>query len=1149
MSDHEAIRSGKSPERKREDLPQLDEDTLNIVGTAYSGPAFVPQQFSRFSKTDVVYNTFENIFGNNINNKYKNLKDEYNYHSDSKGYEASRNWFLNGGRQLSFTRVLGIGNGKLNSEGICEKSGYNVSDVIYSGSLLSNGEYINKNAVAEGIEGSTSFIVKEYTNKTVDSDFTFVDPFRDYLSEELGIGSSDKKAKFITDIVMCPSGVLPSLHYYGSKKQVQGEFKHDITSEEENISLYNSNLKAQKSLFSFLDTTSSSVYGYPLGNISKFDASYSPILLNGFNNQSNSSINNIVKIKESSDNYIINNKSYNESYTKNYYASKTIDKGHYFYCTFQNNSALSRTHYIDQAESNIGIFTVRKKSIVDSNASSINLPDYNSFNDKYRTALTPWITSQPINRVGIEVNKQNIYLKVERLFRFYSLTDGESGNKYRIKICPKKVFNKEENKHSVFDVFVFEYNVIENSYFLLESYEGLNLNPDDINYIGRRIGTNYSYYNIETKKVYDKGDFFNISNHIRVEVSDEVTNKSINKKSMPSGFESYPHINFKKEVFNIYKSNSVGITEFNTIEKFNNYFSHVYQTPLTYVPNYIIDESILKNTKLSYNNSWGPLFFNIKKEKNRKRKVFKKTSGAFQFFNYFQNKYIFLEDSFENKTFSPHYFYTKFFNKNIVKKDNSNNDISNQVNTVIEESNWLNSFFHLEKISYPVSKIEGSEKISWEDSLYIRSGKELKNNNFHNGLHECYKYVNIDNLLNESIDRNCASNSLNLSFDVFTYGGFDGTNILDKDKKFLNNLAISREKYREDFSTTKLSYEAGIEISTRYENCLNDIFIIPGISSKDLIVKTINISNEETRFVFISDIRETTINSETSEEFLIVSDNVNKSREDSIGMNIVSSKIQYRENEISNFNDYYKKFLGSDYRSRFFIPVLGEVFNSTRQTVVCPTIYTSGLMAKTISEGINSEKFQYSIGNMLIDNENLKYTDLNFKENSKDFKSNSLNILYEDNSNTSTHMIKLHTANTTFPIRDSVYRQVSSVRTINFIKKRLENELVLNSNSILFQLNSKVNDIYKLTENRIKSIMNNLVSEEIISDFYVAVPKIQLEGINNDLLSNLLRIKVYVKLMNASDQSDKTETITLSELNKEIKSLTSLSEDIQLIKI
>lgn len=1126
MSDNEAIRSGRKPKSKIEDIPQLDIDTLNVVGTSYSGPAFVPQQVSRHNQNEDVYNTFVNIFGNNINNKYKNLKDEYNSRIDSQGYEASRNWFSNGGEQLSFTRVLGIGNGKLNSESVYEKSGFNVTNPIYSGSVLSGNEYINPKAKAGGIKGSVSFVLKEYTNNTVDALDNLIDPFRKYLTEELGITAS--APKFITDIIMCPSGVLPSLHYSEALKQVEDEHTKDPTDDSSNITSIRNKLKNQQSLLDFSTDNNNSIFGSP---ISKINNREYYLYLNGLDSDRTG----IVRFQSYNEYYNQNNESYNSKFNKNYFSKKILDKGHYYYSTFQSNKTLKNS----TSDTNIGIFTCLEKSIVDGLASGLNLPDYNDFSGKYTTAVTPWITSQPVNRIGIENNRQDIHKRVKRLFKFYALTDGESGNKYRIKVCPKKIFHKLENKYSLFDVYVFEYNVINNEFEILESYEDLNLDPHHINYIERRIGSQYSYYNIERDKVYTEGRFESISKHIRVEVDNDVFEKSIERNLIPSGFESYPKINFKKEVFNKYKD--VGIESLNSQDKFDSYFESVNQMPITYIPNHTRDLSI--DTKLvEYKNYWGPLFFNIIKDRkeSRNRKFLNNSIDSFEAVILNQQRYSYLSDSRNSKSFSPHYFYTKYFQK-YKNKTINNEDVSNDINFLIEDNNWLNSFFHLEKIIYPVLD---SETISWEDSIYMRSGKVLKNNNFHSTLHNHYKYVNIDNLLNHVLNPNQKVDYKNLSFDVFTYGGFDGTNILDKDKHFLNNSALSREENRETFSTTKFSYERGIEVSSKYENCLNDIFIVPGISSSDLITKILNISNEETRFIFIGDARGGAISSEISGDFLRVENNVNRGRNTTIDKNEVNRKIQYREDEISNFNTNYKKFIGSNYSSRYFVPVIGEMYNEARKTIICPSIYASGLMARTISEGIESEKFQYALATELVDNENLRVTDSEFKKNSDTFKESSLNIMTIHN-----NKISLYTSNTTFSIRDSVYRNSSSVRAINFVKKRIEYELLLNENSILFQLNSSVNDIYKFTENKLRAVMENLISEQVISSYVVSVPKLNVRGINRDLINNLLNIKVYIKLINAADQSDRTETITLSELNKEIKSLTSLSENIQLIRI
>tara|TARA_Y100000592_G_C5478691_1_gene324015 strand:+ start:511 stop:3990 length:3480 start_codon:yes stop_codon:yes gene_type:complete len=1158
MSDNEAIKSGRTPERKLENLPRLDIDTLNVVGNSYKGPAFVPQHVSSHNTSKEIKNTFENLFGNNTQNKYKNLRDEYNCYVDSQAYEASRNWFANGGQQLSFTRVLGIGSGKKNSDGTYENSGFNVSKPIYSGSIKSGNEYINPNSKPGGVEGSVSFIVKRLTNKSLSIEW--LDPFRNYLTEELGIDETTYPS-FITDIVMCPSGVLPSIHSIFCNDVTNGktiEFDNNRIDQPDIQSLISDKLSNQVSNLSFADNTSNSLYGYPLEEISSIDTWFKPsnayIFLNGFDNKKDENVVNTLKIKKEST--ITNNRSYNETMSKNYFSKKIIEKGHYFYSSYLVNETMSLKenlkHNISEGVSinlgNIGIVTALKKSVVDTMSGGATIPDYNDFTSSYKTALTPWITSQQIVRYKrSSLLKKTIHNDVEKLFRFFSLTDGESGNKYRIKICPKRVFSKKENKYSIFDIFVFEYNVISNDYNLLESYENLNLNPDSKSYIGRAIGTEHTYYDIETKKITTKGDFPNISEHIRVEVSIEVKEKITKIKSVPSGFMSYPHINFKKEAFNKYKQTGFGVFQLSTDTLFNNFFDNIYQMPIVYNPNHTIDYTISKQDSLAYKNTWGPLFYNVRKVFKNYNKIFVNNFTE-SLDNIILKRVIYEErsDDLNNKSFSPHYFYTKFL---------QNNYLDDNKNFVVEENDWLNSFFHLEKIIYPIAS-HTHPHISWSDSMYIRSGKSLQN--VDNIANTYYKYVNIDNLLNKEIDSNFKINSINLSFDVFTYGGFDGTNILDKDKSFFNNNSINREKHRESFSSTRNSYEEAIDISTKYENCLNDIFIIPGISDSNIISKVVDIANENNRFIFISDVRSTTINKEFTGDYFKVINETNTRREETVILDVevdnssipISFSNPYSKNEIINFDLYYKKFSGSNYSSRFFIPLMGEIVNSTSSFVLCPSIYASGLMAKTISMPIEANSMQYKIGNLLVDNENLKYSNENFKSNSLSFKDNSLNIIYEDNSSLDIDTsLKLYSSNTTFEIRDSAYRQSSTTRTVNFIKKRIEYELLLNENSILFQLNSSTNDLYKLTENRLRIVMNRLVDEGVISNFYVSVPKLVISELNSDLINNILRIKIFIQLINAKNKEDKMHEITLGEINKEIKSLTNLSENLQLLYI
>jgi hypothetical protein len=63
-----------------------------------------------------------------------------------------------------------------------------------------------------------------------------------------------------------------------------------------------------------------------------------------------------------------------------------------------------------------------------------------------------------------------------------------------------------------------------------------NLNPDTPNYISRVIGDRYADYNTSLGKLEMKGNFPNISDYIRVEVTDAVAARALSPKISPKGF-------------------------------------------------------------------------------------------------------------------------------------------------------------------------------------------------------------------------------------------------------------------------------------------------------------------------------------------------------------------------------------------------------------------------------------------------------------------------------------------------------------------------------------------------------------------------------------------------------------------------------------
>ena len=162
------------------------------------------------------------------------------------------------------------------------------------------------------------------------------------------------------------------------------------------------------------------------------------------------------------------------------------------------------------------------------------------FTQDFQTAKTPYITSQKIGSTAVN------------LFRFCTLSHGDVEN-FDVKVGIRDIKLDTEvsdpNGYGTFTVEVRRVNNINlpNSPFssddtdkapeIVESYVGCNLDPDSVNYVVKRIGDQYREINSEGK-IYDYGDYPNISKYIRIEVTDGVANKTNDKTLLPFGFRS-----------------------------------------------------------------------------------------------------------------------------------------------------------------------------------------------------------------------------------------------------------------------------------------------------------------------------------------------------------------------------------------------------------------------------------------------------------------------------------------------------------------------------------------------------------------------------------------------------------------------------------
>jgi hypothetical protein len=155
----------------------------------------------------------------------------------------------------------------------------------------------------------------------------------------------------------------------------------------------------------------------------------------------------------------------------------------------------------------------------------------------YAAASTPWITSQLDTINSTSAN----------LFKFHTLAHGTAEN-WRMKVCIRNISNANPTPagYGKFDIELRRVNQdyinpIKNGPYTYstddveESWTGVTLDPNDSNYVGRRVGDRY--YKIDDEgKLIGYNDYPNRSKYVRVEVTNVVKGGNLEKTLLPFGF-------------------------------------------------------------------------------------------------------------------------------------------------------------------------------------------------------------------------------------------------------------------------------------------------------------------------------------------------------------------------------------------------------------------------------------------------------------------------------------------------------------------------------------------------------------------------------------------------------------------------------------
>jgi hypothetical protein len=713
-----------------------------VIGTSLRGPAFVPVLVGSFQ-------SFASTFGSTDGEKFGPL--------------AMAQW-LSTQRAGVYVKVLGIGDGKKRTN-----SGLNTGKVNNAGFVVgsqlpqSNGNLgANPYTVAESVHTGGTYFLGAFMSESAGST----------VFSSAGMQTSKVPVPIVRGIIMAPTGVALSL---SSSNGV------------------NNNLASV--------TPSPAIIGHVTGTVNVAGGTQTFVLfLSG--HKSTAAYNNFITASF-------------DPTANNYFASvfntdpKLIEQaGHYLYASYDFHPSIARVTGSDLpipgqvGPNGIGLeeAVILAKSVTHNSGTTV-VPNFDNFEDRFKTAFTPFITSQKFGGT------------VYNLFRVHCRDDGAYANtKVKVSISDITPSTDPTSEYGTFTLSVREFSDTDANKVVLESFNRLSLNPVDTRYIGKIIGDLNTFYDFDrtegAQKLTIEGNYPNLSNYIRVEIDDNVSNQEVPASSLPVGFRGYYHL--------VTSGSSL------TSAVATNAADGLIQPPAPYRLNITTGTGNSKTILSSLH--WGFQTEPVESaaEVNNGTGI---SDTAIAMTKYFPN------------------FHTDFQNPWV-----GNNEGTLDANgTVYDADRFTKNRFTLENVQV----IQNSNTLLpdvnlWTSASYKRTGVADAG------------YRLVDVAKGDFGDLKARSY---LKFTTIVQGGFDGVNIFDREKSALSTVAVKREM---DYATTQFgpagptvaAYRKAIDILAEKSDVDLQLLAIPGIRNPGVVDYAIDAVEGRFDALYIADIEE-----------------------------------------------------------------------------------------------------------------------------------------------------------------------------------------------------------------------------------------------------------------------------------------------------
>jgi hypothetical protein len=446
---------------------------------------------------------------------------------------------------------------------------------------------------------------------------------------------------------------------------------------------------------------------------------------------------------------------------------------------------------------------------------------FGSFDTRYTAPKTTFFISQPYGTTEYD------------LFKFEALDDGEYANSlYKISISNVKASADDSNKYGTFNVQVRSWDDTDTSLNILEQFTNCTLDPNSPNYIAKLIGDRKVYYNFDAvnpseKRIVATGKYPNASKYVRVVVSTAVERGNAPKDALPFGFRGPSLLNINP---NMKASDPLLPSKSRLGGQLAAAATSLSSSFLPPIPfRYKVTRGELSG--VGYDGSPGP------------------SEQA--------NVSYYWGVKFERASTSSTASSTDVLNSNVVGEKNTLIEAYTKfvgiekLDALVTGSNvdtLNNNKFSLSNVAFyngSVLDLTSSVNNHMKQAAYIRNA-QLDSTNYtwdENGR----KRVTFATLLASGSAADFNRFSAYAKFTNFMYGGFDGTNLLNRDSRRLNDKSVSFETGGGASSNNGIggfssnpsgqnvsnngvaSYLTAVNIATDPLEANNNLLAIPGI--------------------------------------------------------------------------------------------------------------------------------------------------------------------------------------------------------------------------------------------------------------------------------------------------------------------------------